>query len=75
MTAICPAGPPKLINPNLSQNKKVILSLGRISWKKGFDTLIPAFAEILKKETEAVLVIAGPDDENYKKEIILKIKN
>ncbi|MBN2198088.1 glycosyltransferase [Candidatus Wolfebacteria bacterium] len=53
---------------------KIILSLGRINWKKGFDTLIPAFAEIIKKEPKAVLLIVGPDNESYKKEIELEIK-
>lgn len=60
---------------NIGQNKKIVLFLSRISWKKGLDTLIPAFAEVLKKEPEAILVIAGPDDENYKKEVILQIEN
>lgn len=55
-------------------NKKIILFLGRLSWKKGFDTLIPAFAEVVKKESDAVLVIAGGDDENYKKTIDKLIK-
>ncbi|MBI5401663.1 glycosyltransferase [Candidatus Wolfebacteria bacterium] len=50
-------------------DKKIILFLSRLSWKKGFDTLIPAFAEVVKKEPKAVLVIAGGDDEEYKKEI------
>lgn len=59
----------------INSNKKIILFLSRINWKKGLDTLIPAFAEVLKKEHEAVLVIAGPDEKNYKKEVILEIKN
>jgi glycosyltransferase involved in cell wall biosynthesis len=54
---------------NISADKKIILFLSRLSWKKGFDTLIPAFAKVIKKEPKAVLVIAGGDDENYKKEI------
>ncbi len=49
--------------------KKLILSLGRISWKKGFDTLIPAFSEVMKKEAETTLIIAGGDDEGYQKEV------
>ena len=56
-----------LIMKAYGENKKIILSLGRINWKKGFDTLIPAFAEVLKEEPNAVLVIAGKDD-GYKKE-------
>lgn len=51
------------------KDKKIILFLGRISWKKGFDTLIPAFAQVLKKESETVLVIAGSDDGGYRKKV------
>ena len=60
---------------NIGADKKVILFLSRLNWKKGLDTLIPAFAEVLKKESRAVLVLAGPDEKNYKKEIELKIVN
>ncbi len=49
-------------------NKKIVLSLGRIDWKKGFDTLIPAFAEAARKKSDLVLVLAGPDSE-YKKKV------
>src|SRR3989344_2296449 len=45
---------------------KIIHFLGRIHWIKGLDTLIPAFAEVIKKEPLAVLVLAGGDD-GYKK--------
>ena len=60
---------------NIGADKKVILFLSRLNWKKGLDTLIPAFAEVLKKESRTVLVLAGPDEKNYKKEIELKIVN
>lgn len=60
---------------NIQKDKKIVLFLSRLSWKKGLDTLIPAFAEVVKKEPKAVLVLAGPDEENYKKEIELKIVN
>jgi glycosyltransferase involved in cell wall biosynthesis len=39
----------------------LILSLGRISWKKGLDSLIKALAHV----PDATLVIAGNDEENY----------
>ena len=55
---------------NISADKKIVLFLSRLNWKKGLDTLIPAFAEVLKKESRAVLVLAGPDENNYKKEIL-----
>lgn len=56
-------------------DKKVVLFLGRLNWIKGLDTLIPAFAEVIKKEPKAVLILAGPDDEGYKGNIQLLITN
>lgn len=53
----------------IGEDKKVVFFISRLSWKKGLDTLIPAFVEVIKKEPKAILVIAGPDDENYKKTI------
>ena len=55
----------------LPDDKKIILYLGRLNWIKGLDTLIPAFAEVVKKEPNAVLVLAGPDENNY----ILNLKS
>lgn len=49
----------------ISSSKKIVLFLSRISWKKGFDVLIPAFALIKKEEPDTILVIAGGDDEGY----------
>ena len=60
---------------NINKDKKIILYIGRLHPIKGFDTLIPAFAEVVKKEPKAVLVLAGLDENNYKKEIELKIEN
>lgn len=53
------------INPSL----KIILFLARINYIKGLDTLIPAFADIVKKNKSAVLVLAGNDDSGYKKTV------
>jgi len=53
----------------IGADKKIFLSLGRLSWKKGFDTLIPAFRKVVREIPEAVLVIAGGDEEGYKKTI------
>lgn len=60
---------------NISDDKKIVLFLSRLSWKKGLDTLIPAFAEVVKKEPKAVLILAGPDEEGYKKEIEEMLRN
>ena len=56
-------------------DKKIVLFLSRISWKKGLDTLIPAFAEVIKKEPKTVLVIAGGDDEGYGENLKSQISN
>jgi len=50
--------------PSLS-GKKIILFLGRINFKKGFDILVPAFAKVFKTFTDIHLVIAGPDNDGY----------
>lgn len=62
---------------DISGNAKIILSLGRLNWKKGFDTIIPAFAEVAKQELGVVLVIAGSDSDEpgYKKKIESQITN
>lgn len=49
--------------------QEIVLFLSRINWKKGFDTLIPAFARVIKEKPNAVLVIAGGDDEGYKQKV------
>ena len=59
----------------IGDNKKIVLFLARLHPIKGLDTLIPAFAEVIKKESRAVLVLAGPDENGYKKEIIKMIND
>ncbi len=51
-----------------------ILALGRLNWKKGFDILLPAFTEVAKNFPNIKLVIAGPDERNYKNTIEKIIK-
>lgn len=46
------------------KNKKIILFLGRITHKKGFQLLAQAFKMVLQN-LDAYLVIAGPSDGNY----------
>ena len=57
----------------IKEDMEIVLFMGRLNWVKGFDTLIPAFAEILKKRPNAILIIAGPDEAGYKKNIQLLI--
>ena len=52
-----------------SPKSDYLLILGRLNWKKGFDILIPAVAEILKDFPDLYLVVVGPDERGYKKEI------
>lgn len=59
----------------IAPDAPIILSLGRITWKKGFDTLISAFKKTKEKIPDAVLVIAGNDEEGYKKNVELLISN
>jgi len=49
----------------IPKNKKIALFMGRLNWIKGFGLLIPAFAEVVKKEKNAVLIIAGGDESGY----------
>ncbi len=56
--------------------KKYILFLGRIHKQKGCDLLVEAFKLISKEYNDLYLVIAGPDNVGYKKEIEkLLVKN
>jgi glycosyltransferase involved in cell wall biosynthesis len=49
---------------------KVIAFIGRIHPTKGVDLLIKAFAEVIKKEPSAILVIAGSGDRRYLKKCL-----
>jgi len=47
------------------KDKKVILFLGRINWKKGLDILVRAYAKLARERNDVHLLIAGNDEENY----------
>ncbi len=60
----------------IPEDKKIVLFLGRLSWKKGLDTLIPAFSRVIEQEPNAILVLAGGDDaKGYRKEVKKLITN
>lgn len=50
-------------------DKKLLLFLGRINFKKGFDLLIPAFKKLVENIPESHLVIAGPDSDGYQRKV------
>jgi glycosyltransferase involved in cell wall biosynthesis len=52
--------------------KRILLFLGRIDYKKGLDVLIPAFAAAKLENT--LLVIAGPDRDGYKPAVVKMIE-
>jgi len=58
-----------------TKGKKVILFLGRLHPVKGLDLLAGAFIEVIKKIPEALLVIAGSGNEEYKKSITKILKS
>lgn len=51
------------------KNKRYLLFLSRIHPKKGLDLLIKAFAKITQHDNNLELVIAGPDQIGWKKEL------
>ncbi len=59
----------------LSDRKKLVLFLSRLNWKKGLDTLVPAFKKVVEKEPETILVLVGSDDDGYKKNVQSLINN
>ncbi len=59
----------------INDNGKIVLFMGRLSWIKGFDALIPAFAEVVKKNPDTILALVGGDERGYKKNIQLLITN
>lgn len=51
-----------IIVPDKAQ---IVLFLGRLDPKKGFDTLFLAFSEVVKEEPRAILAIVGTGDRMY----------
>jgi len=50
-------------------DKTLIVFLGRLTPKKGLDLLAKAFGEVRRVVPQAHLVIAGPDDEGYGRQV------
>jgi glycosyltransferase involved in cell wall biosynthesis len=60
---------------NLSPNDRVILSLSRLTKLKGIDLLINAFALLVKKNNKFKLIIAGPNEGGYIRELEQIVKS
>jgi glycosyltransferase involved in cell wall biosynthesis len=53
----------------LLKGKRIVLYLSRIHRIKGLELLIPSFARVVQRFPEAHLVVAGPDEGGYKREV------
>ena len=51
------------------RNKRIILSLGRLCPIKGLKHLLDAFALVIRRFDDTILVIAGPDENSYQKQL------
>lgn len=49
--------------------KPIILFLGRVTQKKGFDLLAEAFGKVVVTHSDVRLVIAGPEDEGFGEQV------
>jgi glycosyltransferase involved in cell wall biosynthesis len=62
-----------ILKKNNMQDKKFLLFLGRINEKKGIELLLESFLNILKKQNELVLVLAGSGTKEYEIKIKKKV--
>ena len=51
------------------KDKKVILFLSRLDWKKGLDILAKAYGNIIKQKNDVHLLIVGDGPEDFKKKV------
>jgi glycosyltransferase involved in cell wall biosynthesis len=58
----------------INRNTKIILSLGRIAYIKGFQEMIKLLPQFIKKDFKVIYLIAG-DDEGYKNDLKILITN
>jgi glycosyltransferase involved in cell wall biosynthesis len=50
-------------------DRRIILFLGRINFKKGLDLLVRAFAALARERPDVHLVVAGPDDDGWGEQV------
>jgi glycosyltransferase involved in cell wall biosynthesis len=53
-----------------ARGRRFVLFLGRIDRKKGCDLLVDAFVKVAAREPELDLVMAGPDPQNWRAELV-----
>ncbi|MBL8837870.1 MAG: glycosyltransferase, partial [Alphaproteobacteria bacterium] len=59
--ALPPQGAFRARHPEIG-DRRIVLFLGRLNFKKGLDLLVPGFAQACTRHADLHLVIAGPDD-------------
>jgi len=57
------------------KDKKIILFLGRINWKKGLDILVKAYSRLAKERSDIHLLIVGSNEGGYEKKLRRWLKN
>jgi glycosyltransferase involved in cell wall biosynthesis len=58
----------------LGADRRIILFLGRLNFKKGLDLLVRSFSEIARSRDDVHLVLAGPDNEGYGAKVLEWLK-
>jgi len=58
----------KIRYPQL-KDKKIILFLGRLNWKKGLDVLVKAYKMLTKDKADVHLLIVGGDEKGYGRKV------
>jgi glycosyltransferase involved in cell wall biosynthesis len=55
------------------RDRRFLLFLGRIHPKKGCDLLLDAFAQVASRDPELQLVVAGPDPDSLRQELLARV--